>query len=69
MSALERLHELQAALAQRGIVDSKFYIRRGPESTDATLAEDVVHLIDSFLKGDMIDHADIGDASEAVRNA
>jgi hypothetical protein len=62
MSAFEGLQGLQAALAKRGIVDSKFYIRRTSETTDTTIAEDVSHLIGSFLRGEMVDHADIGDS-------
>jgi hypothetical protein len=54
--------DLQAELKARGVVDCKFYIRRKGNTTDEHVSEDAIHLLNAFIRGDMIEHAPIGDA-------
>ncbi len=68
MSAKDRLQELQAALTKSGIVDSKFYIRRSQATTDASVTEDVIHLMQSFLNKQMVDHEMINDSGVETKN-
>lgn len=51
MSAKERMQDLQAALNERGAEDVKFYFSQGCDTPASHVAEDVEHVLRSYIDG------------------
>ena len=54
MSANNWMQGLQAALTERGVQDVKFFFNSDADTAPSHVAEDVAHVLNSYISGNVV---------------